>query len=128
MKPVKMGFIGTGGIAQAHLRAISDVDEIEVVAAADIVLENAQKTAQRWDIPHVYEDYREMVEAQLDAVADDLIYGRACSWPLKLALAEASELTPIIGARKRNALWRVDAPLRIHQASGSNALNRRNPA
>jgi predicted dehydrogenase len=64
MKPVKMGFIGTGGIAQYHLRAISNVPEIEVVAAADIVLENAEKTAQRWDIPHVYQDYREMLEKE----------------------------------------------------------------
>jgi predicted dehydrogenase len=69
MKPVKMGFIGTGGIAQSHLRAISDVDEIEVVAAADIVLENAQKAAQRWNIPHVYQDYREMLDrADIEAV------------------------------------------------------------
>jgi predicted dehydrogenase len=70
MKPVKMGFIGTGSIAQAHLRAIADVDEIEIVAAADIVLENAQKTAAQWGIPHVYQDYREMLEAEdIEAVS-----------------------------------------------------------
>jgi predicted dehydrogenase len=61
MKPVKLGFIGAGGIAQSHMRALSGVQEIEVVAVADIVQERAEQTAQQWKIPHVYQDYREML-------------------------------------------------------------------
>ena len=61
MRKVRMGFIGTGGIAQAHLRAIHDEEGIEVVAVSDIVIEKAQQTAARWGIPHAYAEYQEML-------------------------------------------------------------------
>ena len=62
MKPVKVGLIGAGGIAQAHMRALQDVDEIEVVAVADIDLERANKTAEKWGIPLALEDYNDILE------------------------------------------------------------------
>jgi len=60
MKPVQVGIIGTGGIAQTHLRAIADIPEIEVVAVADIK-ERAEKTARQWNIPHFFEDYHDLL-------------------------------------------------------------------
>jgi predicted dehydrogenase len=70
MKPVKLAYIGAGSIAQSHLRAVSDVKEIEVVAVADIVRERAEQTAKQWGIPHVYEDYREMLAVEdIEAVS-----------------------------------------------------------
>ena len=62
MKPVRVGLIGAGGIAQAHMRALQDVDEIEVVAVADIDLERANKTAEKWGIPLALEDYNDILE------------------------------------------------------------------
>ncbi len=61
MKPVQVGLIGAGGIAQAHMRALQDVDTIQVVAVADIVRERAEETAKRWGIPHVFEDYHDIL-------------------------------------------------------------------
>lgn len=61
MRKIRTGFIGVGGIAQAHLRALQEQDSIEVVAVADIVRENAEKTAARWGIPDVYTDYHELL-------------------------------------------------------------------
>lgn len=61
MKPLKMGLIGAGGIAQAHMRALEGVDEIEIVAVADIVKERAELTAKRFDIPFATDDYREIL-------------------------------------------------------------------
>ncbi len=61
MRKIRVGFIGAGGIAQAHLRALQNQESIEVVAVADISRERAEQTAQRWGIPHVYEDYHEML-------------------------------------------------------------------
>ena len=33
---LRIGIIGTGGIAHAHMRAYHDFDDVEIVAAADI--------------------------------------------------------------------------------------------
>ena len=62
MQNVKLGLIGAGGIAQAHNRAIADVEGVEIVAVSDIVLESAQRTADQWHIPHVYGDYDQMLQ------------------------------------------------------------------
>lgn len=54
MRTVKMAFIGAGGIAQVHLRALKEreAEGIEVVAVCDLAYERAQQTALRWGIPH----------------------------------------------------------------------------
>ena len=70
MKPLKIGLIGAGGIAQAHMRALQGVEEIQVVAVADIVRERAAQTAERWGIPQVCEDYRHILEMdEVEAVS-----------------------------------------------------------
>lgn len=61
MRKIRTGFIGVGGIAQAHLRALQNQESIEVVAVADISRERAEQTAQRWGIPDFYEDYHDLL-------------------------------------------------------------------
>jgi len=68
MKTVKLGLIGTGGIAQAHCRAISDIDGAEIIAASDIVKANLERTANQWGIPKTFTDYNEMLKMdEIDA-------------------------------------------------------------
>ncbi len=61
MRTIRVGLIGAGGIAQTHCRAISDVAGTELVCVADVFKDKAEQTAARWKIPHVYEDYNEML-------------------------------------------------------------------
>ncbi|HIE27964.1 TPA: Gfo/Idh/MocA family oxidoreductase [Candidatus Poribacteria bacterium] len=69
MKTVKLGLIGAGGIAQAHCRAIADIDGAEIIAAADVVKENVERTANRWGISKTFTDYNAMLKmAELDGV------------------------------------------------------------
>ncbi len=69
-QPVKIGMIGAGGIAQAHLRALKGVDEIQVVAIADIVEERATQTAKRFGIPRVFTDYHDLLAIdEIEAVS-----------------------------------------------------------
>ncbi len=69
-KKIRLGFIGTGGIARnAHLNALQNIQEAEVVAAADIDEKVAKAAAEQFNIPKVYTDYKEMLrEEKLDAV------------------------------------------------------------
>jgi len=69
MKTIKLGLIGAGGIAQAHCRAIADVEGVEVIAASDIVQANLDRTAETWGIDRLFTDYNEMLEmGDLDGV------------------------------------------------------------
>ena len=69
MKTIKLGLIGAGGIAQAHCRAMADIDGVEIVAASDLVKENVERTANRWGISKTFTDYNKMLKMdELDGV------------------------------------------------------------
>lgn len=66
--PVKVGFIGAGGIASAHMSTLQAVEDVQIVAVTDVVKERAESAASRF-IAKAYTDYREMFDkAELNAV------------------------------------------------------------
>lgn len=70
MEKLKVGIIGTGGIANAHARAYQQIPEVEMVAVADIIPERAQAFAERWGVQRWYSHHQEMLEKeQLDLVS-----------------------------------------------------------
>ncbi len=86
MKPLRTALIGAGNIAQSHMRALEGLQEIEVVAVADIIRERAETTAQKWNIPHVYEDYHEMLATEDIEAVSVLTYNQAHRAPAVDAL------------------------------------------
>lgn len=86
MKPLKMGLIGAGGIAQAHMRALAGVEEIQVVAVADIARDRAAATAQRYGIPLVFEDYHQILEMDEIQAVSVTTYNQAHRTPTVDAL------------------------------------------
>ena len=86
MKRLKLALVGAGGIAQAHLRAIAAIPEIEVVAIADIISKSAEETAQRFGIPHVYEDYMELLAKEDIEAVSVCTYNQAHAAPSIAAL------------------------------------------
>ncbi len=65
---VRIGFIGTGGIAGMHLSLLPDIERAELVAFSDLLIERAQAAADKCG-GRAYADYREMLDSeQLDAV------------------------------------------------------------
>lgn len=59
---VRLGFIGVGMMGQAaHLRNFAALKECEVVAIAELREETARRVAQRYGVPRVYRDHREML-------------------------------------------------------------------
>ena len=62
---VRVGIIGCGGIANGkHMPALAELDNVEMVAFCDIVLERAEKAAKKYGTPDakVYEDYKQLLE------------------------------------------------------------------
>ncbi|MBR2339041.1 MAG: Gfo/Idh/MocA family oxidoreductase [Clostridia bacterium] len=71
-KKVRVGIIGTGWIAEGHIEAYKRMEDVEIVAAADLVPGKAEAFCKRYDLPDVrcYESDKAMLDAeQLDAVS-----------------------------------------------------------
>ncbi|MDQ7035653.1 MAG: Gfo/Idh/MocA family oxidoreductase, partial [Anaerolineae bacterium] len=61
---VSIGVVGTSWWADAmHLPAIASHPNAKITAICGRNLENAQKMATTWHIPHVYTDYNEMIDS-----------------------------------------------------------------
>ena len=52
MAKLKVGIIGLGGIARAHCSAIDTLDNVEVVAVADLFEEKRREYMQKNTAPH----------------------------------------------------------------------------
>lgn len=72
IKKTRVGIIGTGGIAHSHVRAYLQMDDVEIVAGADIIPGKAQKFMDEFELSEAttFESAKEMLETvQLDAVS-----------------------------------------------------------
>ena len=110
--PIRIGLIGAGGIAGAHVAGFKrNPDKVVFAAVADPVTENAEKRAEGTDAA-IYADYRTMLaEADIDAVDiclphhlhKDAIVAAAragkhvlCEKPLCLTPEEAAEVSAVV--------------------------------
>ena len=60
--PLRLGFIGCGRIAQAHLKAAANLsDQVRVVAIAGRRRDRAEATAREFGVAGVYDDYRQLL-------------------------------------------------------------------
>jgi len=66
---VRIGFIGTGGIANAHLKRMAEVEAASPVAFCDVDITRAEEKAKEYATGEAYTDYCKMIESvPLDAV------------------------------------------------------------
>jgi len=70
-KKLKVGIIGSGGIAQgAHMPGYAELPDVELYAVADINPANAKAAAEKFHVPHVLKDWRKLVAMdEIDAVS-----------------------------------------------------------
>ena len=77
-KPVRLGFVGTGGMGQcAHLCNYALIPDCEVVAVAELRERTGRLVADRYGIPKVYTDHTEMLaKEELDAIVAIQLFER----------------------------------------------------
>jgi predicted dehydrogenase len=71
-RKLKVGIIGTGWIAESHIESYLEMDDVEVVAMADLIPGKAEKFAARYGVEgvHFYPSHKELIDnEQLDAVS-----------------------------------------------------------
>ncbi|MBE1441546.1 Gfo/Idh/MocA family protein [Paenibacillus sp. OAS669] len=64
-KKLKVAVIGCGGIAKGkHLPSLAKLEQVELVAFCDIIVERAEQAAEKYGVAgaKVYEDYRELLK------------------------------------------------------------------
>ena len=110
-KKIRLGMIGAGGFANVHLNGIKQLDFVEMVAISDIILENAKEKAEKYHIPHYYQDHMELLAREdIDAVTlplPDQVHARIaidamragkhvlCEKPMALDLDECKEMVKV---------------------------------
>lgn len=108
MKTIGIGVIGCGGIAQgAHLPAYKALAQegVAVIAVADVRREAASTAARKFEVPYVYEDYREMLKR------DDIHAVSVCT-------PNFLHKQPTIDALEAGKHVLVEKPLAINAAEG----------
>lgn len=64
LSKIGIGIIGAGGIAQGqHMPSYARLsDKVQIIAVADVNEANARSAAEKFGVPHVYTDYRELLQ------------------------------------------------------------------
>jgi len=90
-KPVRVGLVGTGMIARAHMSAYSQFPErVQVTAVCDNREETVRAFARQAEVDAIYLDYAELLkEADVDAV--DICTPDDLHAPIAIAAAEAGK-------------------------------------
>lgn len=89
-KPIKCGIIGCGVIAPTHALCYRQLEDVQVAWACDLVEAKARRLAERFEIPRVTTDYRQVFadpEVDLVSVCTD----HASHSPLAVAALEAGK-------------------------------------
>jgi predicted dehydrogenase len=70
-KKVRIGIIGSGGIAQAHARSYLQMPEVEIAAVADVVPGRAEEFIQKLGITgaKAFDSHLDLLELDLDGVS-----------------------------------------------------------
>ena len=61
---IRVGFVGAGNITTSqHIPGLQAIDGVEIVSVCNRSRESAQQVADKFDIPHVYDHWPELVKA-----------------------------------------------------------------
>lgn len=108
METIGIGIIGSGGIARAaHMPAYRAMLEegVRIVAVADVSEETARRAAAEFDVPHVYHDYRALLER------DDIVAVSVCT-------PNFLHKQPTVDALRAGKHVLVEKPLAMNAAEG----------
>jgi predicted dehydrogenase len=108
-KKLRVGLIGAGGIAGAHVRGYLKTNQVQIVAAADVVPANLDRADADWGCTGLYDDWKAMLEKEdLDAVS--------------VCTPNALHMQPTIDALAAGCHVLVEKPLAVNAAEGEKMI------
>lgn len=104
---IRIGIIGTGGMGLVHGSAFEKIRGCAVTACCDIDAERAAWFANRFQVPRVYTDFRELLAtADIDAITTAAPPRPTSTGASSRAFGQASTTNPILPvARKSRKCW-----------------------
>lgn len=90
LDPVRIGIIGVGQIGKRHVEQYSKIPAAKVVAVADIDEAEARRVAEGYAIPHVYTDFRALLQRD-DITAVDVCLHNNLHMPVTVAAFQAGK-------------------------------------
>lgn len=64
MKKIKFLLVGCGRISKKHFQSIAKIENAEITACCDKIRTRAEDSAEKFDIPNFYVDYKTMLEKE----------------------------------------------------------------
>ncbi len=118
-KTVRLGIIGTGGMANVHASRFTQIKGCQVVAACDVDLDRAKAFAEKHNISHVHGDAASLLaQSGLDAVS--IVTPDAFHLPVALQCLAAGKH---VLCEKPLALNAVDAKKMVTAAKKAGVIN-----
>ena len=59
---IRAGIIGLGGIARSHAAAIAELDNVEIVAVADLFADKRAEFMEQWGVAKGYASHTELLQ------------------------------------------------------------------
>ena len=109
-KKLRVGFIGSGGIAQPQMKHLKSYADVELVAVSDVSAKALDKTREQQGVQKLYLDWKEMLKKEaLDAVS--------------ICTPNGAHAANAIGALKAGCHVLVEKPLAMNAAEGQAMLD-----
>jgi predicted dehydrogenase len=88
-KSFKVAFIGSGAIALTHMKYLSEIPGVKIVAAADVSRDALEKARTAYAIPNVYSDWNDLLTTEFAIDAVDVCTPNALHAPAAIAALHA---------------------------------------
>ena len=90
MKKVNVGIIGVGQIGKRHIERYKSMENVNIVAIADINKKEAERVSTEFEIPHVYTDFKELIKRD-DIMDVDVCLHNNFHMPVSVAALNAGK-------------------------------------
>ncbi len=90
MKKVNVGIIGVGQIGKRHIERYKSMENVNIVAIADINKKEAERVSTEFEIPHVYTDFKKLLKRD-DIMAVDVCLHNNFHMPVSVAALNAGK-------------------------------------
>src|SRR2546422_643779 len=106
---LRIGLVGCGAFGESHLAAFAGIPFVEVAAVTDIVAERSRRLAERYKVPRITADFRELcVLKDVDAVC--------------VVTTEDQHLEPVLAALENRKHVFVEKPIATRLADAEKML------